>query len=379
MKISKQQAKRFLLLKHGLIGKYRFIGKTGIVDFIKQAGSIQFDPIDVCGKNHELVLQSRVKGFDKKQLYDLLYKDRVLMDWFDKNQSICLLSDWPYFSHQREAAKHNTRSRKQIDEISQNIFEYIKQNGPVCSKDIEYKDKVDWYWAPTSLARAALDTLYLRGDLILHHKKNTRKFYDIAKKHVDKKLLFAKNPNKTEAEIHKWQIMRRIGSVGLLHNNNSYAFIGIDGLKAKQRNIAFEKLYSEGRIKEINVEDCKLPFYYKAEDEDMLSKAAADSKLKKRVEFLAPLDNLIWDRELIKELFDFNYKWEIYTPVKDRKFGYYVLPVLYGEDFAGRIEIVRNKKSDSYIIKNIWFEKENLSQLKPLIKNKLDEFSEVMF
>ena len=212
MKISKQQAKRFLLLKHGLIGKHRFIGKTGIVDFIKQAGSIQFDPIDVCGKNHELVLQSRVKGFDKKQIYDLLYKDRVLMDWFDKNQSICLLSDWPYFSHQREAAKHNTRSRKQIDEISQNILEYIKQNGPVCSKDIEYKDKVDWYWAPTSLARAALDTLYLRGDLILHHKKNTRKFYDIAKKHVDKKLLFAKNPNKTEAEIHKWQIMRRIGS-----------------------------------------------------------------------------------------------------------------------------------------------------------------------
>ena len=111
----------------------------------------------------------------------------------------------------------------------------------------------------------------------------------------------------------------------------------------------------------------------------MLSTAAADSKLKKRVEFLAPLDNLIWDRELIKELFDFNYKWEIYTPVKDRKFGYYVLPVLYGEDFAGRIEIVRNKKNDSYIIKNIWFEKEGLSQLKPLIKNKLDEFSEVMF
>ena len=69
------------------------------------------------------------------------------------------------------------------------------------------------------------------------------------------------------------------------------------------------------------------------------------------MEFLAPLDNLIWDRELIKELFDFDYKWEIYTPVKDRKFGYYVLPVLYGEDFAGRIETARNKKNNRFIIK----------------------------
>ena len=76
--------------------------------------------------------------------------------------------------------------------------------------------------------------------------------------------------------------MRRIGSVGLLHNNNSYAFIGIGGLKAKQRNIAFERLYSEDRIKEVNVEDSKLPFYYKTEDEDILTAVLSDGKLKKR-------------------------------------------------------------------------------------------------
>lgn len=345
---------------------------------LPQAGCVQFDPIDVCGKNHELVFESRVKGFNKKHLYELLYEDRVLMDWFDKNQSICLITDWPYFSHRREAAKDNTRSVKQIDEIAHNVLDFIRQNGPVCSKDLEYKEKVDWSWAPTSLARAALDTLYLRGDLVIHHKNNTRKFYDLAERHVNTELLSAENPNKTTKEIHAWQVLRRIGSVGFLHNNNSYAFIGIGGLKTKERLTAFDVLYSNDSIKELSVEGCKLPFYYKTEDKAILQDAAISNRYKKRLEFIAPLDNLLWDRELIKELFGFEYKWEIYTPVKDRRFGYYVLPVLYGEDFIGRIEIVRNKKEKKFDVKNIWYENSKFSKHEPKILSRLEKITKTM-
>ena len=95
--LSNQQARRFMLLKHGLIDSYKFAGKQGILDFVRQAGCIQFDPIDVCGKNAELVLQSRVKGFTKQLLYSLLYEDRTLLDYFDKNLSIIQTADWPYF------------------------------------------------------------------------------------------------------------------------------------------------------------------------------------------------------------------------------------------------------------------------------------------
>ena len=77
---TKRQACRFLLLKQGLLGDYRFEGKQGIMEFIRQAGCIQFDPVDVCGKNAELVLQSRIKPFSKEMLSDLLYQDRVLVD-----------------------------------------------------------------------------------------------------------------------------------------------------------------------------------------------------------------------------------------------------------------------------------------------------------
>ena len=85
-----KQARQFMLLKQGLLGKHRFIGKEGAYRYVRQAGCIQYDPVDVCGRNAELTLQSRVKGFKKRMLDDLLYKDRLLVDYSDKELSI-----WP--------------------------------------------------------------------------------------------------------------------------------------------------------------------------------------------------------------------------------------------------------------------------------------------
>ncbi len=94
--ITKQQARQFILARQGLIGDYRFIGKEGALGFVKQAGCIQYDPVDACGKNAELTLQSRVKGFKKEMLHELLYKDRQLIDYADKELSIWQVEDWPY-------------------------------------------------------------------------------------------------------------------------------------------------------------------------------------------------------------------------------------------------------------------------------------------
>lgn len=114
--LTKQQACTFLLLKHGLLGEHRFHGKEGVCDFVKQVGCIQFDPIDVCGKNSELVLQSRVKGFQKLMLYELLYKDRMLIDYFDKNLAIISACDWSCFSRTREYYKNHVRGVEQCVE-----------------------------------------------------------------------------------------------------------------------------------------------------------------------------------------------------------------------------------------------------------------------
>lgn len=98
----------------------------------------------------------------------------------------------------------------------------------------------------------------------------------------------------------------------------------------------------------------------------MLSK-----QYKKRLEFIAPLDNLMWDRNLIKAIFDFDYKWEIYTPADQRKYGYYVLPIIYGNRFAGRIELNVDKRSRSLVLKNLWVD--NNTKLNERFKQDLQE------
>ena len=103
--ITKQQARQFILAKQGLSGSYRFTGKDGAYAYVRQAGCIQFDPVDVCGKNAELTLQSRVKGFRKQMLQELLYEDRKLVDYADKELSIWPAEDWPYFSSYRDRSR----------------------------------------------------------------------------------------------------------------------------------------------------------------------------------------------------------------------------------------------------------------------------------
>lgn len=354
--LTKNQARRFLLLKHGLLGNHRFTGKQGVLDFIRQVGCIQFDPVDVCGKNPELVLQSRVKGFTKQMLYELLYNDRELVDYFDKNLSIFPVKDWPWFERYREQHRNWERSHKEISAVKDAIKNTIATRGPVCSSDLEMQEKVDWYWSATKLSRAALEHLYFTGELAVHHKKGSIKYYDLIENCFPAEILDQSDPYPADHDHLKWRVLRRIGALGLLWNRPSDAWLGIRGLNAAERSAIFTELRDEGKISELAVEGLRDRFYCLAEDLDPAQTCLLDQTWKKRCEFIAPLDNLIWDRKLIWTLFDFEYKWEIYTPVDKRKFGHYILPILYGERFIGRIEAAADTKTKTLMVKNIWFE-----------------------
>lgn len=355
--ITKKQLRKFILLKQGLYGPYKYAGKTGIMEFIEQAGCIQFDPIDICGKNHELVLQSRVEKFDKSHLYELLYRDRVLFDYFDKMMAISKIENWPYFDKTRDYYLYNGKGTEEVNKVSSYILEFIDKNGPVCSSDIKDDGTMIGYWGkPTKLSRIALETLYFRGELIIHHKKNTRKYYDLAKKHMPSDLLNGKNQNETQEKQHDWHLLRRIQSAGALWNRRSDALLGVEGLKTPQRNSSFQRLLSNGKIMEIDVEDMKFPMYILSDDELLLNNSIISESKSSRTEFIAPLDNMMWDRKLVEEVFGFSYKWEIYTPAKDRKYSYYVLPLLFGENLIGRVEIKRNPTTAKQEIINLWLE-----------------------
>lgn len=380
IRLTKQQACRFILLKQGLLDDYKFTGKEGILSYIRQAGCIQFDPIDVCGKNAELVLQSRVKGFKKSMLYDLLYKDRKLIDYFDKNLSILPAEDWKYFSRDRNNHRHWERSHAEIQTVRDKIIKAISESGPLCSSDLDLPQKVDWYWSSTKLSRAALEHMYFTGDLAIHHKKGTVKYYDLTENCLPKEMITAPDPYPDDHDHRKWRVLRRIGALGLLWNRASDAWLGIGGLKSRERTEIFTQLTADDLITPISVDDIKYPLYCLTEDVPLIDCIKTDPRLKPRCELIAPLDNMMWDRNLIKALFDFDYKWEIYTPVSQRKYGYYVLPILYGEGFAGRAEAVYDKKAKKLNVKNLWYEPtvKSTEKLKTKITaalNRLEKFN----
>lgn len=363
--ISKQQARRFLLLKHGLLGDYRFVGKAGALAFVRQAGCIQFDPVDACGRNAELTLQSRVAGFSKQLLSELLYEDRQLIDYPDKNLSIFPVEDWPYFARAREASRRGAGNFEQITELSREAKAYIAEHGPVSKESLPIEGHVFWYsslhWSGSTsgrsdASRSVLEQLYGNGELVIHHKRGTRKHYDLAEKHLPAELLQTPEPLPDDHVFRKWRALRRIGAVGLLWNRPSDAWLNIPGFKAAQRQAVFADLLAEGKLVEVAVDGLAHSLYLQTPDLPLLEDAIGAQSYRPRCECLAALDPMLWDRKLIRAVFDFDYTWEIYTPKAKRKYGYYVLPVLFGENIVGRIDAAADTKEQTLTVHNLWFE-----------------------
>lgn len=363
IRLTKEEARNFLLAKQGLLGHKQFSGKEGLMDFVRQAGSVQFDPVDVCGTSPELTLQARIEYFTKEMLDELLYQDRLLIDFFDKNLCILPIEDLTVFTRKYAGISYaEAMARRQSEPVLQMMIEIRKilsEKEYIFAKDLRHLESGNliWDWgASSSVARAALETMYFKGELIIHHKNGRQKAYALAEKFLSAKLLSAKSPFESELDYHQQLVLRRIGTIGFLWNKRSDAWLGIDHFKTFERNQAFQSLLEDKKITEIQIEGISTIFYMKKEDEKLLTSLSVNPKSPARMEFLAPLDNLLWDRNLIREIFDFDYKWEIYTPKEKRKYGAYVLPVLYKNRFVGRLEIERHTKEKVLLVKNFWLE-----------------------
>ena len=360
-----EEARRFILGKQGLLGSHRFVGKEGALQYIQQAGCIQYDPVDVCGKNAELTLQSRVKGFTRSMLAELLYVDRLLVDYSDKELSIWSREDWPYFSGYRAMSKVHGAGFEGIPELEARAIAFIREHGPVSSDTLPIEGKIYWHssmhWSghwqnQSNAARSVLEQLYTDGVLLIHHKSGSRKYYDLAERYFSPELLNAENPCPDDIALLRWRIKRRVGAVGMLWNRRSDAWLGIN-MSTEQRNVAINALEADGIIVKAEVESIRSPLFFLTEDIPLMEEVrqgALDTK--PRLEFLAPLDPMLWDRKLVEALWDYHYKWEIYTPVNQRKYGYYVLPILYGDKFVGRIEAAADRKAATLVVRNIWYE-----------------------
>ncbi|QMS84668.1 DNA glycosylase AlkZ-like family protein [Candidatus Xianfuyuplasma coldseepsis] len=336
---------------------------------------IQFDPLNVVGTNPELVLQSRIQGFTKNQLSDALYQDRYLVDGWEKQMCIYESKYIPHFTRVRDyRARQNAKGLQKyfdfdVHQITDEVYHIIQQNGPILSKDIHLGDHISYYWSKTKTSTVAIDHLFHQGKIGVHSRKNTQKRYQVMEQIYPN--IIEEDPFNSEEEATDFYLLRRIQSSGIIRNKSGYHLSGLYIKNKSKRTASLKRLLQKNKIIEVHIEGLKDIFY--------IPKDALDIpiKLHDSIAFIAPLDNLIWDRSIILDLFDFDYIWEVYTPKAKRKWGYYVLPIIRGHRFIGRIEFNKYKSNKPLSILSIQWEEgiEVTNDLTQLLGEALQRFA----
>ena len=363
LSISKEQARLFLARHHRLLPPRRLVGKQGVLDYVRHVNCIQYDPINVVGQNPHLVLQSRVKGYKPAMLVEALYSDRKLIDGIDKEMSIYPVEDWPYFARYRAHlgklyAGHE--STVKAAKLMEWVKKEIETRGPLCSLDLEEETRMDWWLSGSTRAvRIALDILFISGDIVVHHRVGTRRFFDLSRRLLPKKLRNGRDYHVDSQAYMDWHVLRRIGSLGLARYGHGGQWGGAGGFRQVEganRRVATLRLVDKGDIARVAVEGLEKQEVFVRRIDLPELEMGRKSRGKQGAAFLAPLDNLLWDRNLVLGVFDFFYRWEVYVPASKRQYGYYVLPVLYGDHLVARMDPAFDRASKTFTIQNWWWQ-----------------------
>lgn len=368
-----------MLLHQHLLPPRSLIGKAGIQRFIRKVGCIQFDPVNVVGRNPDLMLQARVKDYSPRLLDELLYKDRTLTDGWDKVSCIHLSTDWPYFSRFRQRMLeqwwHDGTAESRL---AKELLETIRDQGPYDSSRSLNKETVIWNWGrPARRERAALEILLAINAVGIASRTGNRRSFDLIERLLPEEIRTSPDPNRTLEEYHDWHVLRRIGSLGLTQISATEMWLGIQYMKSPERKSCIERLLKAGSVKEVGIKEIPgKPFFIRTSDLPTLRKATVQPDEVPQTSFLPPLDNLLWDRKLLSWIFGFDYKWEQYTPAEKRKYSHYALPVLYGECFIARADLQMDRKSKTLKINHWWWE-EGIKPgcaMRTSLKNALGQF-----
>ena len=375
--ISREVARRYLAIHHFLTPPRSLpSGSDGILAVFDRLGSIQFDPIDVAGRNHDLVLLSRVAGYRREMTDHLLYEERSLFETYNKGLSLVPTAELPWYriDWDRARVRHEERSLEEHAALVDELLDRIRTNGPLSSTDIAPRDTIEWYWGPTNQVRAILEALAEAGTLGISRREGNRRVYDLAERLFPAELLEQVMPPR-DAFRHK--LLSRYRAHGLLGRTGSAelwlgtsprigAVYGLEGdlpLAAAGRKVLHGELLESGALIPVTIEDVRGERYLPSEGMPLLEQAEREiaagvppGGVAPGVAFLGALDPFVWDRDVLRTLFGFDYVWEVYVPAPKRRWGYYVLPILFGDQLVGRIEPRVERKTDELRIAGLWWE-----------------------
>jgi len=360
IQISPDHARRFLVSRHLLAPPRALPAEpASVLAAVERLGSLQFDPLEVPGaRNHDLVLHARVAGYERAWCEGWLYgPDRRLIELYNKSLNLLPMHELPHYrvGWQRNLASIDNGILKEQAPVAEAILRRLRADGPLSTAAFsEHGHAVDWWWAPTRASRAVMEALFVTGRIGISRREGNRRYYDLMERLVPAALLKLKE---SEEDAMTRRLLSRFRATGMTTPVGTQSEVMYSAGSGAERVARTARLVEAGELMPIEVEGLKGPRYIIAAEESILDATAdAAASPAPAASFLAPLDPLVWDRRMLRELWGFDYLWEVYVPEAKRKWGYYVLPILYGDRFVGRIEPRLDRKAKTLNILGIWFE-----------------------
>jgi uncharacterized protein len=375
--INRAVARRFLAIRHFLAPPRSLPAEpASVVTVIDRLGSLQFDPLEVAGRNHDLVLLARIDGYQRAWTDALLYGERALFEAYNKGLSILPVTELPYhrITWDRSRVRHDGEAFDEHAPLVEELLERIRTKGPLGPGEVGPRTAIDWYWRPTNQVRALLEALAEAGILGLARRDGNRRIYDLAERLFPEELLAERREPRDQFR-HK--LLSRYRGHGLLGTSGSaelwlgtsprvrtsYGLEGGVSFGAVGRGELLAELVEAGDLLPVEIEGVRGRRFIVKEELQILTAAETEvtggsdpGGADPGVAFLAPLDPFVWDRDFLRRCYGFDYVWEVYVPAPKRRWGYYVLPILFGDRLVGRIEPRIDRRGDKLRVLNAWWE-----------------------
>ena len=314
-------------------------------------GYVQIDPINVCGRMHDLILRSRVAGYREGDLMSFLHgadedeaparpELRTAFEHHLPSTGILVALEaesWPHLrramrERSRRAGAWSGRLTPREAELAKRILEALAERGPLGSDAVDDPRPGRRAWGAATLVKATLQKLFFHGRVLIARREAGRRLYDLPERVLPAAVLA--RPEPPPEETARWEAL----------------------LKLRQRRLAAlrrtELAAVADGVQPVRIEGARGLVYCLREDAAALEAAGGIAEAREngggpapRPRLLAPLDPLLYDRALARVLWDFEYTWEVYTPPAKRRRGYYALPLLSGAELVGHVDPKADRKA----------------------------------
>ncbi|MDE0632549.1 MAG: winged helix DNA-binding domain-containing protein [Caldilineaceae bacterium] len=358
------EARRLAVSAQCLAGPRAEAGKAGILELFRQINCLQIDPIRAVERTQLLVLWSRMGAFDPSWL-DELQRERVIIEGDAHRASYVLTEDYPLFRRwigslfeRTGAGMERARDWMEANELLRAaIVERLGKEGPLTPTVFDDLEAVPWFpsrWYSGKPAAMMMAILSWQGVVMCVGRKRNQRLWHLRDAWLPE---WAGQPLPPEEEVVGLTCQRSLKALGVASRRQ----ISRHFIRGKYPNLArrLAELTAEGTVLPAQIVGEEGPWegeWYIHRDTVPLLESIRDGGWAPRTVFLSPFDNLICDRERTEQFFDFYYRIEIYVPKAKREYGYYVLPLLHGDRFIGRMDSQIERKTGIYRIHALYAE-----------------------